>query len=249
MLREVRFLRAGHCLVDRAQLITGEAAGHLIRIPIWAFLLRSDDALILVDSGMPEDCIGNEGYFAGSEDADQIRPLMGEADGVLRILERQAVAPEDLDLVVLTHSHFDHAGGSSRLRTQQVLMHGAELEAVRQEDVPPRWLDMSLSYRGVDDGFEPTEGVRLIHTPGHTPGHLSIHLRLPDRRPILLTADAVYMRENWERGVPGAMSDPEAGRRSVDRLREIARMEKADVFFGHDPVQAQEPDWLSFVRE
>ena len=246
MLREVRLLRAGYCLVDRTQLVTGEPPGRLERVPIWTYLLRGDDVLALVDTGMPPDCVGREDYSADEGGGDQIRPQMRAEDAIDQVLARQGLHVGDIDLVICTHGHFDHAGGIRSFRAQPVLVHREELAALRAD--PPLWVDPDLNYEAVEDNSSPLCGVTLLHTPGHTPGHLSLLLRPEGRRPLLLTADAVYLRENWERDIPGAMTDADAGRRSVARLRALAVQVGADVFFGHDPHQSEDPLWRPLVR-
>lgn len=248
MLRELRLLRAGHCRIDQSQLLTGDPAGTLALIPIWMYLLRTDDALLLVDSGMPARCIDNEGVFGATKDADRILPQMHAEDMVDAVLQRQGLALQDIDVLISTHWHFDHAGGNNLFQTQPILVHKGELDAASRGAYPPECRDLTLHYRVVEDGAEPVPGVTLLHTPGHTPGHLSLLVRVEGVRPILLTIDASYMRRNWDLDIPGAMVDPETGRQSVSRLREIAQATDAAVFFGHDAAQAKEAFWQTLAR-
>lgn len=243
MLREVRFLSMGSCLIDRSQLVTGDPVGEVWHIPIWAYLLRGDDGVLLVDSGMPEGCIGNERFFGEMAPEELILPQMTADDRIDRVLARQGLILADLDGFITTHGHFDHAGGSARLRGCPALIHPAELAALRGDPEPPPWLDLDRDFEPAPDGMRPMDGVTVVHTPGHTPGHLSLLLEPQGRQPILLTVDAVYTRRNWELDIPGAMLDPAVGRQSVGRLREIAARSGAAVFFGHDPEQWRDAAW------
>lgn len=248
MLREVRLLSAGRCRIDQSELMTGDPEGTMLLIPIWMYLLRADDALLLVDSGMPAGCIDNERFFAAEDGGDRILPQMSADDFVDRVLARQGLSVADVDAMISTHWHFDHAGGSSLLREKPVFIHQAELDTATGKLNLPPWVDLSLDHRAVDDGFQPVAGVTILHTPGHTPGHLSLLLKPAGGRPLLLTVDASYTRRNWETNAPGAMVDPALGQESVLRLKEIARAEDAQVFFGHDASQANEAAWRALVR-
>jgi N-acyl homoserine lactone hydrolase len=247
MLRDVRFLNMGSCLIDRSQLVTGHPVGDVVRIPIWAYLLRGDEGTWLVDTGMPMGCIGNERYFGEMEPGDLILPQMTDEDMIDRVLVRAGLRLRDIGEVIFTHAHFDHAGGSALFQDARVLAHPDEVAALRQDPELPEWIDLGLRYEAVQDGFEPMPGVRLIHTPGHTPGHLSLLLRPQGGRTILLTVDAVYTRRNWDEDILGAMTDRARGQASVERLRAVAAAEDAAVFFGHDPDQATEAFWCSFI--
>ncbi|MDA8344104.1 MAG: N-acyl homoserine lactonase family protein [Thermaerobacter sp.] len=248
MLQEISLLHAGNCLIDQSELVTGSEEGTLVRVPIWMYLLRTDDALLLVDSGMPTECIGNERYFSGEQDGDHILPQMQADDAVARVLARQGYSIGDLDALISTHWHFDHAGGNRLFHGKPVLVHPAELEQARTETALPVWVDLSLDFRPVADGDQPAAGITLLHTPGHTPGHLSLLLHPSGERPIMLTIDAAYTARNWMENLPGAMVDPALGMRSVSRLQALAREESAVVFFGHDAAQAQEPLWQKLAR-
>ena len=247
MLQEVRLLHAGDCLIDASELVTGTPEGTLARVPIWMYLLHTDDALLLVDTGMPRECIGNERIFAAEEDGDHILPQMSEGDTVDRALARHGYAISDIDALISTHWHFDHAGGNRLFRGKPVLVHPAEVESARGEEEIPFWVDLGLDFRPVQDGDAPARGVTLLHTPGHTMGHLSLLLEPQGSQPLLLTIDATYTARNWTEDLPGAMVDPQLGMRSVARLKEIARASSAAVFFGHDAAQAQEERWRSLA--
>jgi N-acyl homoserine lactone hydrolase len=248
MLREVRMLRSGSCLIDQSELVTGTPEGTMVLIPIWTYLLRGDDAIFLVDTGMPSACIGNERFFAGVEGGDHILPQMEERDTVQEVLARQELSIADLDGLISTHWHFDHAGGNRHFHGCPVLVHPDEVTAYRAEPQVPDWVDLALDFHPVRDGDQPMPGVTLLHTPGHTPGHLSLLLEPHGEGPLLLTIDATYTRRNWEESLPGAMVDPALGMRSVERLKEIAHSHGANVFFGHDARQADEEFWQQFAR-
>nr|WP_218564584.1 hypothetical protein [Suttonella indologenes] len=78
--------------------------------------------------------------------------------------------------------------------------------------------------------------MTTIFTPGHAPGHQSFLVRLPNTAPMILTIDAAYTIDHWEkRALPGFLASTVDAVRSVDKLRTLAEREKAIVVTGHDP--------------
>lgn len=244
-VRRLRLLPAGHCDVD-VSILTGAARGRLLRLPVWMYLVETSESLFCVDAGMPPSCIGNRDYFGGTDDGALILPDMRAEDAAPAVLARAGFAPRDVDALVATHLHFDHAGGMSAFEDVPVLLHEEEHRRGLRGECPPECFPSGPTYRPLSgERHELAPGLTLLHTPGHTPGHLSLLVELPADAPVLLTIDATYTRENWE-GAPGSWSEPERGRASVERLREIARETGARVFFGHEPGQAGEPEWRPF---
>src|SRR5436190_129205 len=86
--------------------------------------------------------------------------------------------------------------------------------------------------------------IRLLQTPGHSAGHMSLLLELEETGPVLLTADAADNRAQWEgREHPRALFSREQARRSLERLRELARETDALLVLGHEPA-----DWPRLRR-
>ena len=130
--------------------------------------------------------------------------LVEGRDGSLLIDPSLSVRGDDLevDRVVLTHTHEDHAAGVSGVRFGELSVHDLDLAALRDVDdlmrlygVPDdQWAGMSQMVRerfhfegwpdatGLADGDVIDLGgvtVRLVHAPGHTSGH-SVYLIEPD---------------------------------------------------------------------
>ena len=121
-----------------------------------------------------------------------------------------------IDVLILTHAHFDHAGNARTIKEKYnavVIVHKEEADYLsRGENVIPggttfvtrhmvnlfgEWVFSKLRYEGclyditVDEQFDLTTyglNARIIHTPGHTPGSMSV---IVDDE-IALVGDAMF---------------------------------------------------------
>ena len=110
---------------------------------------------------------------------------------------------EDIDLVVLTHLHFDHVGWNTILKdgkwvptfqNARYLMGESEWGFWKDEDdpyAPEAKHDSILPIFEadlvdlVDTSHVVTDEVRLIPTPGHTPGHVSVVIESQGEQAII----------------------------------------------------------------
>lgn len=211
-----------------------------IRMPVPAFLIRHPQGDVLFDTGLhpdvAHDAKGRLGFLA-----DVFATELGTDDVVGARLAALEVAPERLRHVVLSHLHFDHAGGLASLPNARVTVQRRDWEAGHDAD-----LAGALSFARHD--FDHGHDVQLIDgehdlfgdgrivclpTHGHTPGHQSLRVRL-DSGDVVLTADACYLRRTLETDhLPPGPFDRDAMLASLRRLRAL-RDAGARVVFGHD---------------
>lgn len=222
---------------------------------LWALLgVARDHTTPAVDTGEgegeeeeEEERDGNEA--ASIEIVDSIVPVVRPDDALAGQLRLAGLTPRDLDGVITSHWHFDHAGGLEAVQGRPILAQRREIESVfpQSGEGPARagadseipfWLTGNLALEALDGDLTLAPGVTVLSTPGHTPGHQSLLVETSGGA-FLLTSDAVYTHRNWETDTPGYLADPEEGRRSVARLREIARETGATVLFGHDATQGR----------
>jgi N-acyl homoserine lactone hydrolase len=222
--------------VDRAVIHPGDDSHRRVTLPVMQVLIQSEGRMVLVDTGCPVCAAGDSNALARAFEMDPswIKPLIAPHERVDAQLALLGLDPSDLDLVINTHFHFDHAGGNALFRGVPIAAQEEELIAARQsEDYLPVWDAPGLQFRPVRGDWSPLPGVEMLFTPGHTPGHQSMLVQL-EEEPWLFTWDAVYTEEHWREGKLGAVRDVPAARASVERLRRIAVEENAPVIFGHD---------------
>jgi len=135
---------------------------------------------------------------------------------------------DDLDALVLTHTHTDHVDNA---------------EAVAATfDVPVFGFD--VDHPAVDEPVADGETVRLgdheytaLHTPGHKDDHLCFYA--PDPA-VLFVGDLVFANGSFGR------TDLQEGDRdllieSIDRLRDAVDDDLAAMYAGHGPSVTERP--------
>jgi len=113
-------------------------------------------------------------------------------------MEEDGISPEEINLVILTHSHPDHFEGleafldkpikiaMNREEERYLLESGKLLFEMMRQPMPEFRIDFYLKEGELDLG---KEIFHVYETPGHSPGSLTIHW--PERK-ILFTGDLVF---------------------------------------------------------
>jgi N-acyl homoserine lactone hydrolase len=245
---ELFILPLGGCCCNYEVIAPGVADGKRIHIPVPACLIRLDDGkLVLVDTGMNRVHIKDPDYtWRGSPLADLLVPDMRREDSLLFRLAQLDIAPQEVDYVINTHLHFDHAGNNDLLKDATFFVQREHYEfALNTPEVFPHqyWNLPHLSYELVDGPSQLFPGLEVIPTPGHAPAHQSVLLRLPETGNIVICGDAVYCQENYDHDAWGGQADPETARVSALMLRDRAAQEKAQMIYGHDRNQVATLRW------
>ena len=227
---------------DRSVYSPGHWHGEPVSLSCCAYLIHRQGEWIIWDTGI-DDAVGRKS--GGRVIAHDIRGIVVRT--IASQLKDIGITPADVRTAILSHAHFDHVGNARLFghatwhiqRREHEAMFGPDYEQfgfspafyenLKQAKVEP--MDGDLDVFG--DG-----SVQVISTPGHTPGHSSLLIRLAKSGPILLSGDVAHYRFNMEhRCVPTFNSDPEASRRSMERIDAIVRDEQAQLWLNHDIVQ------------
>lgn len=152
----------------------------------------------------------------------------------------------DIDYVVASHLHFDHAGNMQLFKNSnaRLICNDKEKEFAFGYAGAFNGAHLKADYEGLDfetvsGDTEILPGVTLIEAPGHTPGTMSMRVDLAESGPMIFTSDAIYLGDSY--GPPASpaaiVNDLSAWYASVEKLRGIAEASGAQMIFGHDAAQ------------
>lgn len=236
---------AFHCGGDRVDMAVTDPfddnVGTEIYSPYFFYLIEHPRGRVLFDCGVHPAVRSDPRSRLGAM-ADHFPLELGPDDDVEGQLKRLDLSPADIDCVVQSHLHFDHAGGLEELRGIPVYLQAAELSFARTPPVYQDTLYVQEDF-GHDVDWQLLEGdhdlfddgsVRILSTPGHTPGHQSLMVT-SQRRSIVLLADATYSVEKMrERRLPAVLWSPDAMVASWERLETLERENEAQLVCTHE---------------
>lgn len=213
-----------------------------IRMRMNSLLIRAAGKLILVETG------AGDKFDAKKRD---IYALTGAP--LLEELAKRGVQPEQIDIVINTHLHFDHCGGNTRLidgklkptfpNARYVVQRG-ELEHARHASerdrasyFPENFEPMAETgqWELIEKDTEIVPGVQLIRVPGHNRDMMCVRLRGGGKVAMLLAdlvPTTVHLPLPWIMGFDLYPMETLENKRKW--IPEIIR-DGVLAIFGHDP--------------
>ena len=222
-------------------------------IGICGFVIQtSAGETVLIDTGFPAK-------YADDADAATAEDELGSFGQVLSLthdnlapaqLAKLGLAPDDIDLMIQSHTHIDHVGFMHAFSGAPILIAAAERALPRplywSGKQAMEWPDADYVTLTGDTDIGP--GFHVFLAPGHAPGQLAFMLDLPQTGSVLLTSDAISRPAEIDEAFAGSWDEPLAIRNGA-RLMAAAAERKAMVIFGHCPDQwktlRKAPDWYT----
>ena len=219
----------------RSSLFETGAEGESV-LPVYAFLITHPTRPpVLFDTGIHPDL--NQKLWL-----DLFANTLPAGQDVAARLEQLEIGPAGLGGVILSHAHYDHAGGLPLIGDVPVFAH-------RNEDLSA--VDAARDIRRTGDSFDVfgDGSVEVFATPGHTAGHQSLRVRRFGGGHDVLTADACYFCRSLARQ---DADQPHAFDKEtfIATKRRLAEMQAAGDFIipGHDEAFLDQAPGDSAVR-
>jgi glyoxylase-like metal-dependent hydrolase (beta-lactamase superfamily II) len=165
-------------------------------------LISGNDLNIIVDTGTSE-----------------------EKQDILTSLRANGLVPEDINILINTHSHPDHSGNNDLFVNAKFIGHRKEYWGLIAQD------KCEILRKDTEIAAE----ITIVETPGHTVGSTTIFLTgtisdLPSTT-IAISGDALPILDNYLKWVPPAINfDPNIALQSMNKIVSMADI----IIPGHD---------------
>ncbi|MEZ5141047.1 MAG: N-acyl homoserine lactonase family protein [Acidimicrobiales bacterium] len=218
-----------------------EGAEGRVALIVWSFLVRHPAGTLLFDTGMHPDLRADPHRRLGDL-ADYFGLAYGAGDDLSARLGAAEVDPDEVDVVVASHLHWDHCGGNALAPQARVVVQRREWAHATADDVDPGGYVRDDFDTGQDlvlvDGEHDVFGdgrVVCVPTYGHTPGHQSLRVRLADGE-VLLAADACMLHRHLDTLRGASFDEDPAAVHDVLTGFAQARRHGRVVVCGHDEL-------------
>ena len=225
-----------------------------VTLPISMWIIEHPKGLVVFDTGNNVAITDNCKAYWAAGICDFIKPVQKREDVIDMQLKRLCYSLDEVKVVVTSHAHLDHIGNIEMFpkaihvlqrkelyqmwwpekfqgRTSPGLFVQADFDDAREYN----FLELEGDYDLFGDG-----SVVILSTPGHTLGHQSMKVKLASGQTVILSADAISIKENLD-GYPSVLNySIKDYTNSVNRLKFMRDLEEAEILMGHDQDQYKE---------
>jgi N-acyl homoserine lactone hydrolase len=166
----------------------------------------------------------------------------GGEEGIRKALALVGTAPEEIDILVLSHLHYDHCGEAYLFRNARVIVQKREWETAFNPVPVLRYMYDQSCFVQLEnmelvlvDGDQPiADGVRTLLLPGHTMGNQGLAVSTA-KGTAVLTGDQLYSYYNL---------NPKISEITDSTGRKVAVQARPDLPFIPPGLHANLTDWF-----
>lgn len=205
----------------------GSTDNTLLEEPVIAYYLEGPEHKIMVDTGgaMP-DGVRWMPYWRR------------EGETPFEALRSIGVSPEDIDIVINTHLHWDHAGNNHLFKNAKFFVQRREHEYLSSpEGIKDGAYDgdkaLETTYTLLEGDCEIAPGIAVVLAPGHSAGMQFVLADTEEGRYAILSDIAIKF-DHWE-AIPKITIDKGYDSQLLRRGIELAEKLGGRILPGHDP--------------
>ncbi|HAT55459.1 MAG TPA: MBL fold metallo-hydrolase [Lactobacillus sp.] len=258
---KIHVLHTGLVKVDRALpfhdyyrnplAFTGLFRSHVnqVTLPVSSYLIEHPKGLVLIDTGWNEVVRQSQWRELGPQ-VKINKAYLPAGWSVREQLATLGYQPSDIDYLMLSHLHSDHASGLKLVKdAKHILTSEPEWQAAQHDKmryISKMWDGVNVqtfdyehsqlgpfhqSFDLFGDG-----SVQFVATPGHSAGLSATIVTGKDGQEVVLAADVGYAQESWEKMVtPGIVVDRKAAIESLAWIKqEAAKPNVVEALANHD---------------
>jgi glyoxylase-like metal-dependent hydrolase (beta-lactamase superfamily II) len=160
----------------------------------------------------------------------------GDFQFILNAVKRY-MDPRELDYVILTHSHYDHAAAAGHFKgIASIVIHEKEYSLMKAQGfasfmfgVKFKEFEPDISLKGGEKINLGSIELEVIHTPGHSPGSICLY---EAERKWLFSGDTVFAYGSFGRvDLPGG-----SARELIESIEKLSELEVRNLYPGHEDV-------------
>ncbi|WP_323705539.1 AhlS family quorum-quenching N-acyl homoserine lactonase [Mammaliicoccus sciuri] len=239
---------------NQATLDNPNAPNEMFEFPIYTVFIDHPEAKILFDTACNPNSMGENGRWINQ--TQKAFPYTADESCYLpNRLEQINVDPSEVDYVIASHLHLDHAGCLEYFTNATVIVHDDELNGTMQTyarnqkagayiwaDIDA-WIKNDLTWKTIkpyEDNLEIVKGVKVLNFgSGHAWGMIGLEVETQELGTLILASDAIYTAESMGDILkpPGILYDSIGWARSVEKIKRLAKEKNAQIWFGHDGNQ------------
>ena len=206
----------------------GLESGIFADLPLICWYIEGSDKRILVDTGGGDPSKANPRLLPYRREDDQ---------SIENALRKIGLRCEDINIVIVTHLHWDHSAGNGLFPKAKIIVQQEELQSARSPFPIHihgyiKSMVEDIDYTVISGDKEIAEGVKVILTPGHTYGLQGVLVEGEARR-IFIAGDTFPLFKNLEQDPPVISTLYVDIQKYYESIKKIANL-SAFVLPGHD---------------